>query len=52
MPVPRKEAHGVRVFALPLFGIALLLACYWVLTDWPGVPTFISRALASVLWLG
>jgi hypothetical protein len=50
MPVSRKETRGVRAFALPLFGIALLLTCYWVLADWRDVPTLIRGALTTVHW--
>ena len=48
MPISRKETRGGRAFAFPLFGIALLLTCYWVLADWQDMPTMISGALASV----
>jgi hypothetical protein len=50
MPISRKEMRGGRTFAFPLFGIAFLLACYWVLAEWQDVPTMISGALASVHW--
>jgi hypothetical protein len=50
MPVSRKETRGGRAFAFPLFGIVLLLACYWVLTDWPNVPALINTAITSVPW--
>jgi uncharacterized RDD family membrane protein YckC len=48
MPMSRKETRGSRAFAFPLLGIVLLLACYWVLTDWQNMPTIINSALASV----
>lgn len=50
MPMSRKETRGGRAFAFPLLGIVLLLACYWVLTDWQEMPTIINSALASVHW--
>ncbi|MDQ2763431.1 MAG: hypothetical protein M3Y22_08040 [Pseudomonadota bacterium] len=50
MPVPRNETPGAKVFAFPLLGIALLLTCYWVLTDWQHLPMLISSALSSVYW--
>jgi hypothetical protein len=50
MPMSRKETRGPRVFALPLFGIALLLACYWLLAEWQDMPAMISGALTSVHW--
>jgi hypothetical protein len=50
MPISRKETRGGRAFAFPLFGIAFLLACYWVLADWQDMPAIISGTLASVHW--
>lgn len=50
MSVSRKEARGTRAFAFPLFGIVVLLACYWLLADWQEVPAMISSALAAVHW--
>ena len=50
MPISRKEKRGARAFTFPLFGIALLLACYWILADWKEVPNLITGALASVHW--
>ena len=50
MPISRKETRRGRAFAFPLFGIAFLLACYWVLADWQNMPTMISGALATVHW--
>ena len=52
MPISRKETHGGRVFAFPLFGIVLLLTCYWILADWQDMPTMISAALAAMHWPG
>ncbi len=50
MPISRKAARGSRAFALPLIGIAFLLACYWILAEWQQVPTILSNALATVRW--
>lgn len=50
MPVSRKHSRGGRAFAIPLFGIAMLLLCYWVLAEWQDVPTMVSNALAAVHW--
>jgi hypothetical protein len=47
MPIPRKEIRGSRAFAVPLFGIVVLLALYWVLMDWQYVPEIIGSALAT-----
>jgi hypothetical protein len=35
---------------MPMLGIAVLLASYFILADWDQVPTLISGALASVHW--
>ena len=48
MYTSRKELRGTRVYTAPLFGIIVLLACYWVLSDWPRVPTLIASALDAV----
>ena len=50
MPISRKETRGGKAFAFPLFGIALLLAFYWVLADWHSMPALIGGALAAVHW--
>jgi hypothetical protein len=52
MPASRKEDRGAKAFALPLLGIVLLLASYWVLADWEQLPLLISGALASAYWPG
>lgn len=51
MPISRKDTRGGRAFTSPLFGIILLLTCYWVLADWQHVPTLLSDAISSVHWL-
>jgi hypothetical protein len=51
MQTSRKELRGGRVYTLPLFGIVVLLGCYWLLADWQQVPAFISSALNTFhLW--
>ena len=45
MPMSRKETNAGRAFAFPLFGIVVLLASYWLLTDWHEVPHFINSVL-------
>lgn len=50
MPMSRKETRGARVFAVPLFGIVFLLACYLVLVQWQDMPAMITDALTSVHW--
>ena len=40
----RKISSGSRNFMLPLVWVALLIAMYWVLSDWQSLP----NALASV----
>jgi hypothetical protein len=44
----RKPTGGIQAFAFPLFGIVLLLTCYWILADWQEMPAIISAALGSV----
>jgi hypothetical protein len=50
MPMSRRAAHGGRAFAIPLFGVMVLLASYWLLADWQNVPTRISSAFATMHW--
>jgi hypothetical protein len=50
MAISRKETRGSRAFAFPVFGIIVLLACYWVLAEWQQMPTIINDALASMHW--
>jgi hypothetical protein len=48
MQSSRKEVRGGRVYTAPLFGIVVLLACYWLLADWQRVPAIISAVLDIV----
>jgi hypothetical protein len=50
MPVSRNQTRGGRAFAVPVFGIVVLLLCYWVLAEWHDVPTMVTGTLASVHW--
>jgi hypothetical protein len=50
MAASRKDLRGGRAFAAPLFGIVLLMLCYWVLAEWPHLPALISSALGAVHW--
>jgi hypothetical protein len=45
MPMSRKETRGSRGFVVPIFGIVLLLVCYWLLSDWQHVPEIFGSAL-------
>jgi hypothetical protein len=45
MQTSRKELRGTRVYAVPLFGIVVLLASYWLLADWQQVPAIIRAVL-------
>ncbi len=51
MQTSRKELRGSRAYTLPLFGIFVLLASYWLLADWEEVPAIIRSALDAVHWL-
>ncbi len=46
MAMSRKDPRGSRVYAVPLFGIAVLLASYWVLVDWQELPSMLDSALS------
>jgi hypothetical protein len=45
MQTSRKEMRGTRVYAVPLFGIVVLLTSYWLLADWQQVPSIIRAVL-------
>jgi ABC-type Na+ efflux pump permease subunit len=50
MPVSRKELRGGKAFAAPLFGVIVLVACYWVLAEWHDLPVLISETWSAVHW--
>ena len=50
MALSRKSRRGGRALALPLFGIVILLACYFVLSEWQDFPQIINTALLSMHW--
>ncbi len=50
MPTSRKEERGSRAYTMPLFGIIVLLACYWLLADWEEVPGIVRSVLNVVHW--
>jgi len=48
MQTSRKEMRGGRAYTLPLFGIVVLLTCYWLLAEWQELPAIIWSILDSV----
>lgn len=48
MQTSRKEMRGSRAYTLPLFGIVVLLTCYWLLAEWQELPAIIWSILDSV----
>ena len=50
MPMSRKDARGGGSIAIPVFGIVLLLACYWILADWQDLHALIGSALTALHW--
>lgn len=50
MQSSRKELRSGRVYTAPLFGIVVLLTCYWLLADWQRVPAII-RAVFDIVRL-
>lgn len=48
MPVSRKDIRSGRSFAMHLFGIAVLLGFYWLLSDWHQLPVLIDSTLANL----
>ena len=51
MPIPRREISSGKSFGMPLLGIVLLLASYWVLSDWHQLPVLFSETLTNFQWL-
>jgi hypothetical protein len=47
VPMPRKDERNAGSFAMPLAGIVILLAFYWLLTDWHQLPPLISATLTN-----
>ena len=46
MQSSRKEMRGSKAFTVPLFGIVVLLGCYWLLRrTGKKLPALISSAL-------
>jgi hypothetical protein len=50
MQTSRKETRGSRAYTVPLFGIVVLLGCYWLLVEWENLPTLINSVLIAVHW--
>jgi hypothetical protein len=50
MPSSRKATHSGRAYAAPLFWVALLMMCYWVLAEWPEIPRLLAVLKASLPW--
>ncbi len=48
MQTSRKELRGTRAYTVPLFGIVVLLACYWLIADWQRVPVIIGTVLHAI----
>jgi len=48
MQTTRKELRGTRAYTVPLFGIVVLLACYWLITDWQRLPLIVGAMLDAV----
>ncbi|MEA2777700.1 MAG: hypothetical protein QOF90_3106 [Acetobacteraceae bacterium] len=50
MPISRRDTRGGRAFAVPLFGVLLLLISYLLLAHWQNVPATMSSILAAAHW--
>jgi hypothetical protein len=51
MQTSRKEMRGSKAFTVPLFGIVVLLGCYWLLVEWQHLPALINSVLTAVHWI-
>ncbi len=48
MPNTRKDGNGNHGYAAPVAGIAILMAGYWLITEWQTLPALIGSALAVI----
>jgi hypothetical protein len=48
----RKETPTSRAYAAPLFWVAVLMVCYWLLAEWPELPKLIGELKAGLHWPG
>lgn len=48
MAVPRKDEFSGRAFAMPVLWIIVLLAGYWLISDWQELPQIFSATLAKL----
>jgi hypothetical protein len=49
---PRKEIHGSRAYATPLFWVFLLMAAYWLLVEWQDLPRLLASLRSGLHWPG
>ncbi len=50
MMPPRKETSGTRAYAVPLLWVILLIACYWLLADWPDLSKLLASFKTGFHW--
>jgi hypothetical protein len=48
----RKETPTGRAYAAPLFWVAVLMVCYWLLAEWPELPKLLGSLKAGLHWPG
>jgi hypothetical protein len=48
MAVPKKDELSGRAFAVPVLWIIVLLAGYWLISDWQELPQILSDTLAKL----
>jgi hypothetical protein len=48
MQTSRKDMRGSRAYTVPLFGIVVLLASYWLLAEWQELPAIVWSVLDAV----
>jgi hypothetical protein len=48
MAVPKKDELSGRAFAVPVLWIVVLLAGYWVISDWQSLPRLFTDTLAKL----
>ncbi len=48
----RKEIQSSRAYAGPVLWVFLLIACYWILAEWPDLPRLLAAVRADLQWPG
>lgn len=48
MPNTRRDGNGTHGYAAPVAAIVVLMAGYWLITEWNTLPGLIGSAMATI----